>query len=172
VDVLIEAVALLRARGVPLQLRLIGTGPEEAHLRALAAARGLDGVITWSPFVAQHELPADYGAATVTVLVSRGQAEGLGLVLAEALVAGSAVIGTAAGGIPEVVIDEETGLIAGDGNAADLARQIERLLTDQPLRERTIANGRTRVRAQHAPVAAAERVAALYAEVAKVGANQ
>jgi glycosyltransferase involved in cell wall biosynthesis len=105
------------------------------------------------------------------VLVSRGQAEGLGLVLAEALMAGSAVIGTAAGGIPEVVVDEETGLIARDGDASDLARQLERFLTDRPLRERTIAKGRERIRIQHAPVAAAERVIALYAKVANVRSN-
>ena len=172
VDVLIEAIALLRARGVPCQLRIIGTGPEEPRLRALAAERALGDAVSWSPFVSQHELPKELGAATVTVLVSRGQAEGLGLVLAEALMAGSAVIGTAAGGIPEVVVDERTGLIAKDGDAADLARQIERLLTDAALRERTIANGRARVRAQHAPVAAAERVAALYGMVAKARDNR
>jgi glycosyltransferase involved in cell wall biosynthesis len=172
VDVLIEAIAMLRARGVTSELRIIGTGPEEARLRALAAKLGLGDAVTWSPFVSQRELPKEFGAATVTVLVSRGQAEGLGLVLAEALMAGSAVIGTAAGGIPEVVVDEHTGLIAKDGDASDLARQLERLLGDDALRERTVANGRTRVRAQHAPVAAAERVAALYEMVAKVRANR
>jgi glycosyltransferase involved in cell wall biosynthesis len=172
VDVLVEAIAMLRARGVSCQLRIIGAGPEEARLRALATARALEEAVAWSPFVLQHELPLELGAATVTVLVSRGQAEGLGLVLAEALMAGSAVVGTAAGGIPEVVVDEQTGLIARDGDAADLARQIERLLTDPRLRERTIANGRARVRAQHAPVAAAKRVVELYDMVAKVRDNR
>ena len=61
-------------------------------------------------------MPAEYGAATVTVLPSRGHAEGLGLTLVEALLAGSAVVGTAAGGIPEVVIHERTGLVARDGD--------------------------------------------------------
>jgi phosphatidyl-myo-inositol dimannoside synthase len=172
VDVLIEAFAILRSGGVPCQLRIVGAGPEESRLRALATARGLGDSITWSPFVSQHELPQEFGAATVTALVSRGQSEGLGLVLAEALMAGSAVVGTAAGGIPEVVINEQTGLIAKDGDPLDLARQIERLLTDPALRERTIANGRTRVRAQHAPVAAAERVVALYGMVAKARDNR
>jgi glycosyltransferase involved in cell wall biosynthesis len=169
VDVLIKAVALLRDRGISCELRIIGAGPEESHLKALAAQRGLGAIVTWSPFVAQHDLPNELGQATVTVLVSRGQSEGLGLVLAEALLAGSAVIGTAAGGIPEVVVDEQTGLIAKDGDASDLARQLERLLTDRALRERTIANGTERIRAQHAPVAAARRVAALYDTVAKGG---
>lgn len=169
VDVLIDAVALLRDQGVQCQLRIIGAGPEEAKLHALATQRALGDAVTWSPFISQHELPAEFGEATVTALVSRGQAEGLGLVLAEALLAGSAVVGTAAGGIPEVVADEQTGLIALDGDAADLARQIDRLLADRALRERTIEAGRVRIRAQHAPIASAERFIALYEEVAKGG---
>ena len=79
------------------------------------------------------------------------------------------MVGTAAGGIPEVVIDEQTGLIAADGDAADLARQIERLLSDRDLRERTIEAGRLRIREQHAPIAAADRFIAIYKEVAKGG---
>lgn len=171
VDVLIDAIALLRDQGVQCQLRIIGAGPEEARLHALSAQRALGDAVTWSPFISQHELPAEYGEATVTALVSRGQAEGLGLVLAEALLAGSAVVGTAAGGIPEVVVDEQTGLIALDGDAPDLARQIDRLLADKDLRARTVEAGRARIRAQHAPVAAAERVIAIYKLVARVVAN-
>lgn len=169
VDVLIEAIALLRDKGVSCQLRIIGAGPEEQRLHALARRLSLGDAVTWSPFISQHELPAEYGEATITALVSRGQAEGLGLVLAEALLAGSAVVGTAAGGIPEVVVDEQTGLIAADGDAADLARQIERLLSDRELRERTIEAGRVRIREQHAPIAAADRFIALFKEVAKAG---
>jgi glycosyltransferase involved in cell wall biosynthesis len=167
VDVLIDAFALVRGRGVACELAIVGGGPEEARLRALAVRRGIADSVRWSGFVSQHEMPAEYGASTVTVLPSRGQAEGLGLVLAEALLAGSAVVGTAAGGIPEVVVDEQTGLIAKDGSAGDLARQIERLLTDRDLRERTIAAGRARVRAAHEPAAAAARVIELYGRAAQ-----
>jgi len=169
VDVLVEAIALLRDRGVSCQLRIIGAGPEEPRLHALAAKYALGDSVTWSPFISQHELPPEFGEAAITALVSRGKAEGLGLVLAEALLAGSAVVGTAAGGIPEVVVDEQTGLIARDGDAADLARQIERLLADPELRDRTIEAGRIRIRAQHAPVAAADRFITIYKEVAKGG---
>jgi glycosyltransferase involved in cell wall biosynthesis len=163
VDVLLDAIALLRARGVACELRVLGGGPDEARLRSLAARLGLGGdAVHWSPFVSQQAIPAEFGASTVTVLPTRGQAEGLGLVLAEALLAGCAVVGTAAGGIPEVVVDGVTGLIARDGSAEDLARQIERLLTDAALRERTIAAGRAHVRAAHAPAAAAARMIELY----------
>jgi glycosyltransferase involved in cell wall biosynthesis len=162
VDVLIDAMAIVRRRGVSCELAIVGEGPEESRLRARAARLGLGDAVRWSGFVSQRDIPAEYGAATVTVLPSRGQAEGLGLVLAEALLAGSAVIGTAAGGIPEIVVDERTGLIAKDGGAEDLARQIERLLTDHELRTRTIAEGRALVRSAHDPREAAARIIELY----------
>ncbi|MFI5242950.1 MAG: glycosyltransferase [Gemmatimonadales bacterium] len=162
VDVLIDAMAIVRGRGVSCELAIVGEGPEESRLRARAARLGLGDAVRWSGFVSQRDIPSEYGAATVTVLPSRGQAEGLGLVLAEALLAGSAVIGAAAGGIPEIVVDERTGLIAKDGSAEDLARQIERMLTDHELRKRTIAEGRALVRSAHDPRAAAARVIDLY----------
>ena len=60
----------------------------------------------------------------------------------EALLAGSAVVGTPAGGIPEVVQHERTGLIARDGDPQDLARQIQRLLADASLRQRLTEAGK------------------------------
>lgn len=164
VDVLIEAVALLRERegSVRPELRILGEGPELAALRSLAAARGIADSVTFSPFVSQAVMPAEYGRSTVTVLPTRGNAEGLGLTLVEALLAGSAVVGTPAGGIPEVVIHEETGLIARDGDAADLAAQIGRLLADPELRARLVKCGSERARTVYASDAASARFIALY----------
>lgn len=150
VDVLIEAVGLLRDRGVACELRILGAGPARDQLAAQIATRALGGVATIAPFVTQAQMPAEYGAAAVTVLPSRGQAEGLGLVLVEALLAGSAVVGTPAGGIPEVVEDGVTGLITPDGDAAALADRLGRLLHDPALRDRLTEQGATRVRTTYA----------------------
>ena len=111
-------------------------------------------------------MAAEYGASAVTVLPSRGQAEGLGLTLVEALLAGCAVVGTAAGGIPEVVLHEKTGLIARDGNAEDLATQIQRLLTDLPLRERLARAGKEHVLRTYSSEAAVARFLEIYDAVA------
>jgi glycosyltransferase involved in cell wall biosynthesis len=162
VDVLIEAVARLRERGVECELRVLGEGSERAALEALAAERGIARAVAFSPFVPQSEMPAEYGRSTVTVLPTRGNAEGLGLTLVEALLAGSAVVGTPAGGIPEVVIDEVTGLIARDGDAAHLAAQIGRLISDAELRARLVKCGSERARERHASDAAAARFIDLY----------
>lgn len=141
VDVLVRAAGELARRGVPHQLKILGQGPEQGRLETLARTLGIAAQVTWGRYVPQEQMAAEYGASTVTVLPSRGDAEGLGLTMVEALLAGSAAIGTAAGGIPEVVRDEETGLIARDGDWVHLADQIERMLTDAALRERLTKAG-------------------------------
>jgi glycosyltransferase involved in cell wall biosynthesis len=165
VDVLLRAVARIAQRNIPCALKVLGRGPELDRLQALARELGIAERVTWAPFVAQDRMPAEYGASAVTVLPSRGQAEGLGLTLVEALLAGSSVVGTPAGGIPEVIRDGETGLLARDGDAAHLADQIARLLTDAPLRARLTETGAAAVRARFAPDAAARTFLDLYARI-------
>ena len=166
VDVLLRAVAELGRREVPCRLKVLGNGPAKADLEALARELGIAPRVTWSPFVPQSQMAAEYGASTVTVLPSRGNAEGLGLTLVEALLAGSAVVGTPAGGIPEVVLNERTGLLARDGDAEDLARQIQRLLADAPLRERLTEAGKEHVLKTHSSDVAIGRFLEIYNAVA------
>ena len=167
IDVLIEAVALLLGEGIVCRLRILGQGPARESLERLAEQRGIAGEVEWSNFVTQNEMPAEYGAATITVLPTRGDEEGLGLVLVEALAAGCAVVGTPAGGIPEVVEHEVTGLLATREDAADLARQLKRLLEDAALRCRLVEGGRAKIRDLYAPAAAAARFGAIYDAVAR-----
>jgi glycosyltransferase involved in cell wall biosynthesis len=162
---LIEAYALLRRGGIACRLRILGEGPDEGELRALGERLGIAGEIDWSGFVSQNDMPAEYGASTVTVLPTRGDAEGLGLTLVEALAAGCAVVGTSAGGIPEVVIHERTGLLARGGDPGDLARQLERILLDPELRERLAAQGRSEVEGSFAAEGAVRGFLTLYDDV-------
>jgi glycosyltransferase involved in cell wall biosynthesis len=172
VDLLLAAAAELARDGLAFRLKILGEGPEENSLRALAGRLGVNSRIDWSPFVSQSCMPAEYGASTITVLPSRGQAEGLGLTLVEALLAGSAVVGTPAGGIPEVVRHERTGLLAQDGDASDLARQLARLLTDVALRDRLSEAGKELVTQIYAPDSAVQRFLAIYHAVAHDHANR
>lgn len=166
VDVLLRAAAELRTRGIAFELKVLGDGPLKPTLQALADDLGIAGCVTWAPFVTQSQMTAEYGASVITVLPSRGHAEGLGLTLVEALVAGSAVVGTAAGGIPEVVIHERTGLIARDGDPHDLANQIQRLLTDVALRERLTGQGKEHALRIYSPEHAVSRFLEIYNAVA------
>ncbi len=162
VDVLLRAVAELVQRGIDCRLKILGEGPARADLDLLAQKLAITTRVIWASFVPQRQMGAEYGSSVVTVLPSRGQAEGLGLTLVEALLAGSAVIGTAAGGIPEVVLHEQTGLIARDGDAEDLATQIQRLLTDAPLRDRLTKAGKEHVLRTYSPEAAIGRFLETY----------
>ena len=166
VDVLIDAAAELARRGLSYHLKILGEGPIRGELEDQARAVGIESRVTWSPFVPQSAMPAEYGASTVTVLPSRGSAEGLGLTLVEALLAGSAIVGTPAGGIPEVVLHEQTGLMAQDGHSIDLANQIQRLIEDPVLRERLTAAGKERVLQLYSPDAAIERFLQIYHAIA------
>jgi glycosyltransferase involved in cell wall biosynthesis len=162
VDVLISAFALLRDRGIDCRLRILGQGPAKERLENLVRSLSLTDRVTIAPFVSQAQMPAEYGAAAVTVLPSRGQAEGLGLTLVEALLAGSAVIGTPAGGIPEVVEDGVTGLLTPDGDAGALAQRLTLLLQDDALRARLTAQGAERVRKVYSLDATVDRFLALF----------
>jgi glycosyltransferase involved in cell wall biosynthesis len=165
VDVLVDAIAILRDRGRHCALRILGQGPFADALTAQVRRLRLEPIVFIHPFVPQSAMPAEYGAATVTVLPSRGQAEGLGLVLVEALAAGSAVVGTPAGGIPEVIRDNHTGLIVPDGDPGALADALDRLLDDAALRRRLVAAGQAHIRQLYSADACVDRLLALFDDV-------
>jgi glycosyltransferase involved in cell wall biosynthesis len=86
-----------------------------------------------------------FSRADIAVLPTRTPQEGFGLVLAEAVIRGAALIGSKVGGIQEIVLHEQTGLLFEPGNAAALACAIRRLLDEDDLRHRLVEAGRKRV---------------------------
>jgi glycosyltransferase involved in cell wall biosynthesis len=125
-DVL-RALALLRRQGSPrTRLQIIGSGPEQARLLAYAAELGLaDDVEIGS--VPYDEMPARFAAASALVLATQGMAslpfhlfdiphvfweEQFGMVLAEAMAAGLAIISTTSGAVPEVLAGSGVPLVA------------------------------------------------------------
>ncbi|MDH3457324.1 MAG: glycosyltransferase family 4 protein [Gemmatimonadota bacterium] len=167
VDVLIDAFARLRRAGIGCRLRIVGEGPDADRLQALALGTGVGDAIEWWPFIPQTSMPEAYGQATITVLPSRGKAEGLGLSLVEAVLAGSAVVGTPAGGIPEVIEDGVTGLLTRDGDPEDLAAKLERLLGDPDLRRSLTDAGAARATEKHAADSVADHFLTLYDDAAR-----
>jgi len=162
VDLVIRAVRMLTDRSIECRFRVVGEGPARRDLGRLAAELGVAQYVEFAGWVPLPDMPGEYAAATVTVLPTRGRAEGLGLALVEALMAGCAVVGSPAGGIPEVVRHEDTGLLARDGDAADFAEQLRRMLTDADLRRRTVERGRAHVRRTYAPDASVSAVLSVY----------
>jgi glycosyltransferase involved in cell wall biosynthesis len=75
-----------------------------------------------------------------SIVNEKGETEGLGVVLLEAMACGLPVIGSRVGGIEDIIKDGETGLLARPKDSQDLADQIIRLLSDEKLRKKVVKN--------------------------------
>lgn len=154
--VLLEAVALLGARGVDVELTLVGDGPERESLQA-AAGRS----VRFAGAVGQDLVRAHYTAADVFALPSF--AEGVPVVLMEAMATGLPVVSTRIAGIAELVDHGVGGLLVAPGRAEPVAEALERLAADPLLRARLGRAGRERVVARYDIADAVERLAELFA---------
>jgi glycosyltransferase involved in cell wall biosynthesis len=173
VDLILRAAAELHRSGVSFRLRLVGDGPHRGEFEALAAALGITSLVEWGGPRAHDEMPGEFARASIFVLASRGpRGEGLPLTVAEALLSGCAVVSTPAGGVPEIVLDGETGLIARDDDAAHLAAQLGRLLADPALCQRLGAAGRARALEQHGERQANDRFFAFLGDAIRKGGGR
>src|SRR5437667_540922 len=146
---LIDAVPLLPAH-LPAKLVIIGDGAERSRLEAQVRQRDLEHRVEVRGRVAEQELRRAYAGASVLVLPAivdaRGDTEGLGVVLLEAMSYGVPVIGSGLGGITDIVSDGETGLLVPPQDSAALAAALERLATDRGLAPRLGDAGGSHVR--------------------------
>ena len=138
-DVLIESLAIMSRQRIGFRARLIGEGPLQASIRALAERHGLGTVIEFVDPLPQAELAREYRAADVVVLPAVD--EGFGMALLEAQLCGTAVIGVRSGGLTDIIEDGRTGLLARPDDPEDLARVLKLALTDAELRLRLAAEG-------------------------------
>ncbi len=161
-DTLVDACALLRARGVSFTLRLFGDGPERAALEARAVAHGLTDLLHFGGAVPQEEIAREMRACHAFVLPCRrdrnGDMDGIPTVFMEAMATGRPVVSCAISGIPELVRDGETGLIVAPNDAAALADALARLAADPGLAARLGAAARALVERQHDQRANARRM--------------
>ena len=139
-DVLLEALAQLDARGLRPVLWIAGEGEERAALERLAEERALARVRFLGRRADAGEL---LGACDALVLPARR--EGMGVAALEAMAAGRALIASAVGGLAEAVVERECGLLVRPEDPAGLAAAIEELYKDPALRARLAAGGRARV---------------------------
>ena len=131
--------AQLRARGLPVELTLVGPGRPE-HRRALQRMARRLGVEDATTFAAPVTDPTPfYDDADVVLLCSRSEA--YGRVVVEAMKRGVPVVGSRAGGTVEQLQDSGGGLLYEPGNAGDLAAAVQRLYDDDDLRHRLAIDG-------------------------------
>ena len=136
---LIDAVALLHRAGRDVRLELVGAGELADALRRQVNDRGLAGVVTLRGALPQDEVRRIVGSAAVfaapCIVAPDGNRDGLPTVVLEAMAVGTPVVATPVTGIPEVVRDGVTGLLAPERDPAALATALAELLDDPHLRE-------------------------------------
>lgn len=128
VDILIEAAAVLKARGMPFRLRIAGTGVSALCLQSLVSKLQLGDVIEFIGPIPRTGLGELYQSADVVCVPSRS--EPFGLVILEAMAAGTAVLGTNVGGIPYIVNDGVTGVLCAPNNPVAMADALGRLVSE------------------------------------------
>ncbi len=134
---LLEASGKLNQKNIPFHCFLAGDGPLASQLRQQILDLGLSDRVTLLGF--EHNVPQFLLGLDILAFPSIN--EGLGTVLLDALAAGCAVVATAVGGIPEIIVDQKTGLLVPPKNSLKLAEGIERLIVNESLAERLTADG-------------------------------
>ena len=142
---LLRAAQVLRGRIPGVRVRIVGEGPESARLRALHAELGLGDTVTFLGDIPRQALAVEYVRADCFCLPTIQ--EGFGIVFAEAMAAGLAVVACRAAAVPELVEDRRTGLLVNRQSPEELAMALETLLENDGLRADLGAAGAARVAA-------------------------
>jgi L-malate glycosyltransferase len=156
----VRAMARARERVPDVQALLVGDGPLRGEVEREIATLGLVDTVR----LAGYRTDADALLAVADVVALSSREEGLGSVLLDALVLGRPIAATTAGGIPEVVEHERTGLLAPPQDPSALGDAIATLLVDAPLRDRFAAAGKKRA-LEFSVERMADRTLAVYEEV-------
>lgn len=161
VDVALRAFAAARAAVPDARMLVAGDGPVRGELEQLAAELGVADAVAWTGHLTRGEVEREFDAAWVQVVPGRWE-EPFGNVVTEAMVRGTAVVASDAGGPADVVRPGVTGELVPPGDAAALAAALTRVLGDVGLAERQGAAGRAAALAGHTPGAVLDRVESLY----------
>jgi glycosyltransferase involved in cell wall biosynthesis len=134
VELILRAVARLRAEGLPVRFLVGGRGDHEPELRALARQLQLGEAVSFMGFVSEEQKKEMFQRAWVHALTS--PKEGWGIANLEAAACGTATVASDAPGLRDSVVDGVTGLLVPHGDVGALARALGRVLGDPELRDR------------------------------------
>jgi len=166
VDQLISAMPAVIQKHPQAKLVIVGNGPERNNLLALSKKFGLENNTIFRKEMSQNRLVEWYSASDIFVLPSvlnpSGEKEGQGVVVLEAMACGLPVVGSKVGGIPSIIKNEKTGMLAKPGNPEDLSKKMCILLDNDGLREQIIENARQMVLQQFTWESIAEKFIKLY----------
>jgi glycosyltransferase involved in cell wall biosynthesis len=165
--VLIEALAAGGPQTDRIEVELVGEGPLRRAVEALAERLGVRSRLHFLGRVSEREVAERLDQADLAVLPSvvarSGDTEGIPNALIEAMACGVPVVSTRVSGIPELVRDGETGLLAEPGDAASLRDAIERTLADPSAAEARARAGRRLVEREFEIESVTRRLVDLFA---------
>jgi glycosyltransferase involved in cell wall biosynthesis len=141
--ILISALAELREMGHPARLLLVGDGPDRGRLEEAVDAAGLTDVVEFHGWLNQDGVQALLARADLFVLASF--AEGIPVVLMEAMAARLPCVATRVNGIPELIRDGVDGVLVSPSSVTELVSAAATLIDSSDLRVRLAVNARERV---------------------------
>jgi len=175
-EYLLRALPAVMDRVPEARVIVVGEGPEETRLRSLASSLGIADRVLFPGVVSDTDLPLYYAACDAFVLPSivdsRGDTEGSGTTLVEAMASGKPVVGSNVGGIPYALRDGEVGFLVQEKNPAQLADRIVTLLSDQTLSGKLGREGRRVATQRFAWQSIAERYLSVFESVTEAKRRQ
>lgn len=135
----LAAMRSLKERYPNLVYVITGNGEYRAELQRLTREYALEGQVRFTGFLPREEVWQLYQRADIYIspsLEDQGDVEGFGLSFVEAGLCGKPVIAGRSGGVADVVLDGETGILVDARNPDEVARALQTLLDNPPLRER------------------------------------
>jgi glycosyltransferase involved in cell wall biosynthesis len=163
IDILLDAVARLRAQGRTVPLKIIGDGPLRDALEERAVQLGIGDTTQFLGVVAPSQLSEAIGNADVFAFTAQG--EGLGLAAAEALMMGIPVVAMeGGGGVADVVPSHGAGRIVPEGDALGLSAALAELI-DDPNAKQSAADTGLQLRERFEPESVAQCFEDLYTKV-------
>lgn len=159
--ILLGAVAMLCAKGIMVELVLVGDGPFKEGIEREVSRLGLQDQVTLTGELSAEDVQAHLLSADVFCLPSF--AEGLPVSIMEAMAIGVPVVSTLIGGIPELAIDGKTALTVPASNVDALAEALSRMMSDDDFRQRAVKAAREAVVQRHDRERNADQLATLLA---------
>jgi glycosyltransferase involved in cell wall biosynthesis len=161
-DILIQALAILKSRGLEVHLTIAGQDEMGGSgyyrtLKQIAAELGLAENVDLIGAVPEHTIREGLSVSHVFALASLHEA--IGVATMEAMAMGMPVIATRVGGVPELIDDGVNGLLVSPGEPGELAIAIEEVLRDKDLAQRLAASSRQKIESNFQDTVSAEVLA-------------